>query len=79
MSGLFSHPSPTPVVSQSAPGLPGVTPTTPPGPGNASVQNAGAAAASTLGSSYGEQSTILTSGLGAPGQPRVAKKFLLGQ
>lgn len=77
MTALFSHPSPpSPVTVPAA--APSVTPTTPPTPASSSVQNAGQMAALALGSGAGTSSTILTSGLGASGNPITQQKRLLG-
>lgn len=78
MSGLFGAPAPQ-VISMPAVRQQSITATRAPTPNSASVQNAGTAAAAALGSGAGQQSTILTSGLGAPGAPPIAKKMLLGQ
>ena len=77
MSALFSHPSaPSPVMVPAA--APAVTPTAPPTPASSSVMNAGQMAAAALGSGTGTASTILTSGLGAAGNPITQQKRLLG-
>lgn len=72
MSSLFSSPPPPQIVQLPPPAQ------TPPTAGATSVVNPGQAAGQAMGSGLGQASTILTSGLGDPSTPNVAKKMLLG-